>query len=432
MSFLPYGGGRGGWLGAISVSGVLHGALAAGLLGVYGPFLVPPEPDASPTAFLVTLEQLDDASLAGTTDAAAAEGEEADPGDAPETPDDLVAETPDGIEAETAESATAETPEPAEAEALTAAPAEEALPLVEPEAVAGETVTAVPVANDDPDLSPIVPEAVAAPQSLAPVAPESGVLTPDAPVAQTVLALNAVPEPQPPSAGGTPQPAAARPPPSAQDQAIGALVERIRAATRTGLSELGGGVEIPPCQVALPRRDGAEGVGLAMISADEALMEDFAQRALTAEDAAIRQTRTLIDPRQCPVLDYVRLNRDYPATGIGLRVDTPVVESGGRLTGVLRGVAGRHVTLLLIDDNGVVQDLQRFLAFSGNLTRFDVPVTRAGPSRDTSQLLLAIATRQPPDSIRARIGRLAEEVFADLGGEPYANAALALATFDVR
>jgi hypothetical protein len=443
MSFLPYGGGRGGWLGALSVSGVIHGALAAGLLGAYGPLLVPPEPEQSPTAFLVTLERLDDASLAGTADVAGAEGEQVDPVDEAETPEDMVAETPDRIEAETAESAVAETPELAgaeaaelaEAEALTAAPAAEAPPLVEPEAVAGEAVTAVPVAADDPDLSPIVPETAAAAERLAPVAPVAQgaqTLTPDAPTAQTVLALNTAPAAPQPSAGGAPQPAAARPPPSAQDLAIGALVERIRAATRTSLPELNMGAEAPSCLVALPRRDGVDGVGLAMIAADEGLMETFAQSALTAEDATVRQTRTLIDPRQCPALSFVRNNRDYPATGIGLRLDTPEVASGGRLTGVLRGVAGRYVTLLLIDDNGVVQDLQRFLAFSGNLTRFDVPVTRAGPSRDTSQLLLAIATRQPPDAIRARIGRLAQEVFLDLGGELATGAALGVATFDVR
>ena len=424
MSFLPYGGGRSGWLGAISVSGVLHGALAAGLLGAYGQFLVPPEPDQTPTSFLVTLERLDDASLAGTLDLGSTDGDGVGPENDPETPDGLTAETPDGVEAETAESAVAEAAEPAQAEALAAAPSAETPPAVEPEAVEAEAVTAVPVAADDPDLSPIVPEtAAAAAERLAPVAPVARgdqALTPDAPAVQTVTALNTLPQTPPPSPGGAPQPAAARPPPSAQDRAIAALVERIRAATRTGVAGPNTGAEVPSCLVALPRRDGA------------GLMETFARSALTPEDAAVRQTRTLVDPRQCPALGFIRNNRDYPATGIGLRLDTPEVASGGRLTGVLRGVAGRYVTLLLIDDNGVVQDLQRFLAFSGNLTRFDVPVTRAGPSRDTSQLLLAIATRQPPDAIRTRIGRLAQEVFLDLGGELATDAALGVATFDVR
>ena len=88
--------------------------------------------------------------------------------------------------------------------------------------------------------------------------------------------------------------------------------------------------------------------------------------------------------------------------------------------------------LLLVDDNGVVQDLQRFLSFSGNFVRFDVPVNRAGNSRDTSQMLLAIATRRPPDVIRNRAGNLAQEVFVGLDGEFGPGASLAVATFDVR
>lgn len=418
MSFLPYGGGRGGWFGAFTVSGLVHGALLAGLMGVYGRFLVPPPPERDPTAFLVTLERLDSDTLAGTAEVPGeAGGENEDPADPPpseaEDLETLEAETPIGTEAEAAE---AETIVPETVTPETAEPAP-----VEPETVAAEAMTAVPIAPDDPDLSPIVPETVAAAQTVAPAATGDQTLTPDAPAMQTVTALNTAPQ-APPTApvGAAARPAASRPPPSAQDLAIGDLIGRIRAATAD------------PCLIALPRRDGADGVGLALVSAQDGAMELFAQEALTAEDAALRQTRTLVDPRQCPALNYIRQNRDYPATAMGLRIDTPEVQSGGRLTGVLRGAAGRYVTLLLIDDNGVVQDLQRFLAFSGNLARFDVPVTRAGPSRDTSQLLLAIATRRPPDAIRARIGRLAQDVFTGLEGELASGAALAVATFDVR
>jgi hypothetical protein len=90
------------------------------------------------------------------------------------------------------------------------------------------------------------------------------------------------------------------------------------------------------------------------------------------------------------------------------------------------------VTLLLIDDNGVVQDLQRFLSFSGNLARFDVPVTRSGLAKDTSQILLAIASPRQPDALRERAGQLAQDVFAGLGGVTGDDTALAVATFDVR
>ena len=160
----------------------------------------------------------------------------------------------------------------------------------------------------------------------------------------------------------------------------------------------------PDCLLTLPRRDGEAGVGLDMMATRDTAFSEFSRTTLTQGDETLRQTRTLLDPRQCPAVDYIRDNRDYPATRLGLRLDTPNVVSGNRITGVLRGTGGKYVALLLVDNNGVVQDLQRFLSQSGNFTRFDVPVTRAGPRRDTAQILLAVASSNPLQQIRDRSG----------------------------
>lgn len=326
--------------------------------------------------------------------------------------------------------------------------AEEAQPAVDP---ADQVPLAVPdpVTPLDPVApvsSPLVPETVTASgsaETLAPLAPAGQapetVAPLPGPAAGTVVA--AAPAPQtaivPPASGTAevvasvtqpvpnqpPVPArpAAAPPQTAQDLAIAGLIRRIQASVGD------------PCLLALPRRDGTAGVGLAMIASEDGAMERFTNQVLTEEgDAALRQTRTLVDPRQCPALTYVRRNADYPVTRLGLALDAGEVPSGGNLTGYLRGVSGRYVLLLLVDNNGVVQDLQRFVTFSGNYARFDVPVTRVGAPRDTSQLLLAIATSRPANQIRDRAGQLAQDVFAGLTGELEGGAALAITTFDVR
>ena len=472
MSFLPYGRrSSSGWFGAYGMSIAAHGGFALALVALRGLTWEPPAPPPPELNFTVTLERLDADTLAGIVlreGEAGAEGEDVEaelpdkPAEAEEDPyaeDDYAVLAPEPEEAEEeddpaegeedpaedlpleeVEELTPEVPEPVtpeptelatvEADALTPDP-------IAPEPVAAQPTlapVAVPVTPDSPDLNPIMPETVAvAPVGVTPVGVSP---TASAPVAVTPVA-SGIDSVAPVAGSDGPEvvtalarpvgtaPAQARPPapppspPSAQDLAIGELIKRIRAQ------------EADPCLTALPRRDGEDGVGLAMVAARDGAMEVFARDLLTPEDD-IRQTRTLVDPRQCPVLAYLRTNRDYPATRMGLRVDTPEVPSGGRLTGVLRGVAGRHVTLLLIDDNGVVQDLQRFLAFSGNLVRFDVPVTRAGPTRDTSQILLALATRGAPSEVRARDGQLAQDVFAGLSGELADSALIATATFDVR
>ena len=300
---------------------------------------------------------------------------------------------------------------------------------VSPGAVAApptaETLTALAPAPRPNEAAPTLRPTTVAPTAttatrVAPTAAAPQAVQPSAIRPETVAAAR----PQPPRPSGeTSAPAAQRPaapPPSAQDLAVGDLIRRIRTAVADA------------CLLALPRRDGEDGVGLALIAATDQAMAEFSSSVLTGEDADVRQTRTLVDPRQCPAVTYIRQNRDYPATRLGVRLDSPEVPSGGRLTGTLRGTAGRYVVLLLVDNNGVVQDLQRFLSFSGNFARFDVPVTRSGPPRDTSQMLLAIATDRPPNVIRDRTGQLAQDVFAGLDGDFADRAALAIVTFDVR
>ena len=280
-----------------------------------------------------------------------------------------------------------------------------------------EIVTAV-----TPNASAPVPASGPRAESISALAPSAATpqsVQPAKPQPQTIAAAR----PAVPDASAATRPAAQRPtapPPSAQDLALGDLIRRIRTSVADA------------CLLALPRRDGEDGVGLAFIASTDAAMAQFSEDVLTEDDADIRQTRTLIDPRQCPALTYIRKNRDYPATRLGVRLDATEVPSGSRLTGVLRGTAGKYVLLLLIDNNGVVQDLQRFMTFSGNFARFDVPVTRVGNARDTSQLLIAIATQRPPNLIRDRAGRLAQDVFAGLDGDFADNAALAVVAFDVR
>ena len=461
MNFLPYSGsGISGWLAATSGAVVVHGAaIALGFGGLQNVLaLAAPAPETRPQ-YTITIAPLDSDTIAGLLEQQGEAGADDGDGIDPATPEVMESAEREQLAALEPEESAA--PEPVEPEAVEPEPIEpepepepEELAALEPETPeALEPVVATapeaepesiepvaPVALDEPDAGPLIPETITAlpsPQALTPVAPigTAGLIT--TPVPSAAETVNRVPLQaetiQPAAATGTvvaalgrrpevatPKPKAAAPAPSAQDLAIGDLLRRIQTAVTD------------PCLLALPRRDGEDGVGLALIASSDASMARFSETVLTEADADIRQTRVLVDDRQCSALSYVRQNKDYPATQLGLRLDSAEVPTGGNLTGVLRGTAGRYVTLLLVDNNGVVQDLQRFMSFSGNFARFDIPVTRAGNARDTKQVLLAIATRRPSTVIRDRSGRLAQDVFAGLGGEVATQAAIAVTTFDVR
>ncbi|NVK14240.1 MAG: serine/threonine protein kinase [Rhodobacteraceae bacterium] len=407
MSTLPYGSPASrGWLAAACSSLAVHAALGALLLGGLQPLIGRFAPQTTPPQVRVTLQRLDSDTLAGLTLQDGLAGAEAQAESDPLSPQ--IAHAADDISdlADPAGNKASGMP----ASAAQPAQQDPGLHIAAPTPAAEAASPLLPA-----ETGPLVPE------TLAPVA-SSGTAVSTATVnagLTTLQPLAALPGAQ----SGTPEkPAAAKtpPPPRAQDLAVKDLISRIRA---------NGG---PDCLLALPRRDGADSTGLEMLAARDAAFGQFSEAVLGENDNALRQTRTLLDPRQCPAAEYIRRNRDYPATRLGLRLDSGRVASGGRLTGVLRGTAGKYVALLLVDNNGVVQDLQRFLTQTGNVTRFDVPVTLAGPVRDTAQMLIAIGSTRPLQQIRSRDGRLAQDVFTGLTGDLTGSAALAVAAFDIR
>ncbi|ANB36439.1 hypothetical protein M2324_003204 [Rhodovulum sulfidophilum] len=402
MSYLPYGPEpRRGWALAGLAALAAHGLLGAAVALWIGQDPASPGPPAP--RFEVTLERLDSDTLAGlrlsegranAADPALGPGEDSEEGEdgpAPATGPDSRVE--DRVE-------------------------DRAEPRAEMrEGIAGETPSssaplsaAVPQPVPSHRLSPVmarsgVAAVAVAPDRIAPVGTGAGAGAGSGTASGTGIAR---------------RPAFASSEPRARDLAAAALIRRIRETPA------------PDCLLALPRRDAEGGAGLDLMAASEAGMADYAGRLLTGDLAGTAQRRRLIDPRQCPVLELLRDSPDYPATRLGLGLDRTEIVSGGRLTGRLRGVGGRYVLLLLIDNNGVVQDLQRFLSFAGNRAKFEVPVSLAGPARDTSQLLLAVAADGPVSGLRAQIGRRADEVFSSGRRTALGAAALALAGFDLR
>ncbi|WP_299733488.1 hypothetical protein [uncultured Tateyamaria sp.] len=209
--------------------------------------------------------------------------------------------------------------------------------------------------------------------------------------------------------------------PSASDVAIGQLLRRIRATAQE------------QCTLALPRRAGGDALaGLAMIGADEAVLDAQAQVIVNGLDFAPVQTREILDPRQCASLDALRASDSYPANRIGLSIDTATLLSGDALTGRVLGAGGLFVTLLLVDDNGVVQDLAPFVSLDGNTPVFDAPVARSGPARATRQVLVAIGTSDAPLDLSGRIGQEAQQVFGSIPSETLQSMVFGVATFDVQ
>lgn len=188
------------------------------------------------------------------------------------------------------------------------------------------------------------------------------------------------------------------------DPRLAALVERVRAHLDA------------PCLLGLPQvLDGA--LNLAVMAPDQRQIADFMAEIDTSQSDPVVSQPVLLDNRQCPGIAFLRRTPQYPAFGLPIQLARPEVANGTNLVGRIENGAGAYNTLLLIDDNGVVHDLRRFLIVQGGQVTFDVPITRAGTTRDTHQILIALATKDRITSVTANAGRLASDFFPALAAE---------------
>lgn len=445
------------WAEALGLSAVVHVG-AAYLLFNTAIDLENFIPEAPPERndLLITSLVLDTNALISATSQAAGE-EDADPLDAANELNDGASVEPETLEPITPDEEIAAL-DPVE-------PAEEVIPEVEePNTGADpETIEEVAAVVEEPEtvegidaLEPIEPELVPeeispvdqasnlTPEAISPLQPQNETLAPasstlsDSATRLTAVAPAAVqPERIVPRATGIGTistaaataaaaaptrslPTRAPPAPGTPEAVVSELVSRIRS----NVSDT--------CLIAIPQQAANGAPELVIVTASEADVAPYAEAILDGVEPRPGQRSVLVDARQCAVLDYVRQNRSYPAfrMSFGLAVDQ--IASGDQLIGAVGQTAGRYVSLILVDDNGVVQDLGQYLSFAGNEARFDVPLRRAGSSRDTKQLLVAIGTNSRPQSVDVQNGQLAADYFEALNAEVGNNVPIVMLPFDVR
>lgn len=230
---------------------------------------------------------------------------------------------------------------------------------------------------------------------------DSPVLTP----LPLTLPLASLSRPTPAPAAAAPAIAAAAPDLPPADPRITQLFERIRAMLTDA------------CVFARPALLGDDQVQLSVFAADDrqiaAMMQDLTRDLTTP----VTQAQVLLDPRQCPALAFARRDPAYPAPGLSLQLDRQDMASGQTLSGRVSGGVGFYTTLLLIDDQGVVHDLRRYLIGSAAGSRFDIPLARFGDARDTHQLIVALATPTRPNAVTRLPGDDAGRFFDALAAE---------------
>lgn len=279
-------------------------------------------------------------------------------------------------------------------------------PLAEPRAPAKDT--------RDTALAPPTPQ----PEDIPP--PE--VLTPEDVAIEVAAIEPPVSDVAAPLQAGTLPPALGTPlaAPDEATRLIGALLSRIRS------------VEAPPCTIALPRRSTEARVGLSLIGPDRDALSLYGAQLSEGLPTPVSSVLEVVDPRQCAALDALAQTTAYPASRIGFQLESSTLTNGETLQARVIGAGGLALAVLLIDDNGIVQDLSRFTTLDGADPVIAAPVSRAGEGRDTRQLLIVFGTTGVPLAFDGFDGRPAQALFNSLDPQRLAQSAFAVVSFDVR
>ena len=173
-----------------------------------------------------------------------------------------------------------------------------------------------------------------------------------------------------------------------------------------------------PCFAALPALDADGHLRLEVFGPAEAGLEAF-RAGLEAETGSVPgMTLQAVTQGQCDTLDFIRRSRAYPEGSFPITLQSRRIASGTQLQGVVPADDGRAVALLLVDTGGNMHMLTRFLTRQPGGMGFAIPMSLQGPPVETWQLLLALVTDSPLQSLAGLDGpQQAAPVLARLRAE---------------
>ena len=118
----------------------------------------------------------------------------------------------------------------------------------------------------------------------------------------------------------------------------------------------------------------------------------------------------LIAKEQCAVVEFLQAVRFNKMTKPTLNLSSTNVSSGQPLKGQLAKIKDGVVSLLLIDNAGVVYNLENFLVVKGDTASFNIKLIDLETRDPLPQLILALSSRKKIDEIQTAEPELASEL----------------------
>jgi hypothetical protein len=137
----------------------------------------------------------------------------------------------------------------------------------------------------------------------------------------------------------------------------------------------------------------------------------------TIADASVRTRQHRITPAQCEALSFARSVSPDPVAQLPITSDSAEISSGAELSGAIHNFSRKWLYLVVVDDEGTVQELDDLSRNADGTIGFRAPLTLTDGPVNTVQLLLAIASDSALETFAQREGENARPYFAALATE---------------
>lgn len=192
------------------------------------------------------------------------------------------------------------------------------------------------------------------------------------------------------------------------------------------------------CFAAMPSLASNDRIVIEGLSNSADRLADFEQRLAAGVDVPVTIQTGRITDAQCRALSFLTYAKDYPVSDLRLQIDRRNIAAGAEITGEISGIKGRTLTLLIVDDEGVVQAVpERFFPeLEADRARFVVPLFTTAGLFNTANIALAIATPAPLRTVeeagQADVEAYFEQLAIELSEPRNARSDLSFAFFYIR
>lgn len=189
------------------------------------------------------------------------------------------------------------------------------------------------------------------------------------------------------------------------------------------------------CFAALPTLTEGNQLQIEAFATSINALEKFKAELIKATNTLPATDLKYISSNQCRALSFLRTSQNYPSFSLYFELRDRLIYSGELLQGTLANTGAGFVSLLLIDDEGTVQNLGDFIKFRQGTVDFSIPMTVQGSPVATQQMLMGLSTNSRLITARDMSGTKADDFFFTLAEELAQNndqADLAVIAFTVQ